>query len=187
MKVAIDPGHGGSDPGAIGAAGSREADINLSIGVNLRSLLEASGCTVIMTRETDSDCAAYNADAYQELQARCYIANRHGADLYLSIHCNAAANVQANGSETWYYDAGQVLAEGVQRELSRTGLTDRGIKQGSFYVLKHTDMPAVIVETGFLTNAQEEALLNDSEFQWGLAKALARGILRYMNAGERSV
>lgn len=163
-------------------AGNKEANINLAIGSKLKNLLETKGYTVILTRQADVDFAGPGASASQELQARCDIANNSEADIFISIHCNAAENPEAGGAETWYYDAGYDMAEAVQFELTGMGLADRGIKQGNFYVLKYTEMPAILVEVGFLSNAHEEVLLCDGEFQWGVAKALARGILHYTNA-----
>lgn len=176
MKVAIDPGHGGSDPGAVGPTGSQEADIALAIGLRLKNLLETSDIEVIMSRETDIDCAGLGVEEYQELQARCDFANLAGADLFVSIHCNAASNPNANGTETWYYEAGYDLAESVQYQLGVLGLADRGIKQGNFYILKYTDMPAILAEVAFISNPQEEALLNNTYSQQAVAEAISRGI-----------
>lgn len=182
MRVALDPGHGGSDPGAIGQNGSREADINLAVGSKLKQLLEVNGCEVIMSREADVDCAGPGADANRELQARCAAANNGSADYFVSIHCNAAENPSAFGTETWYYGAGYDLAVAVQQKLAGIGLLDRGAKQSGFYVLRHTVMPAVLVEMGFISNAEEEGRLNRDEFQWDVVKAIADGIISQANA-----
>lgn len=176
MMVAIDAGHGGSDPGAVGPAGTREADVCLAIGLLLKGLLEGHGWEAVITRDGDDDCAGAGADAAEELQARCDIANDAGADCFISIHCNAAENPEACGTETWYYDAGRPLAASVQKALGRVGLVDRGIKAGGFYVLKYTEMPAALAEVGFISNAAEEALLSDGQFQRSVAEALLEGI-----------
>ncbi len=184
MRVAIDPGHGGSDPGAVGPAGSREADINLAVSLKLKSLLEVNDREVIATRQTDTDCSAPGAEASQELQARCDVANMAGVDLFISIHCNAAASPDAHGTETWYYGAGNSLADSVQRRLVACGLANRGVKQGNLYVLKYTDMPAILVEAAFISNPEEERLLNDADFQHSVAMAIARGIEDFRKRGD---
>lgn len=180
MQIIIDPGHGGSDPGAVGLAGTREAEVNLSVSLKLKTILEQASFTVLMTREGDYDVGGRLATAVEELQARCHIANQAGADLFVSIHCNAAESRSARGVETWYYQMGE-FAAAVQSCLSCLGLVNRGIKQGNFYVLKHTRMPAVLVELGFLSNPDEELLLGGKEFQRQAAEAIAAGIRAYQN------
>lgn len=183
MKIAIDPGHGGSDPGAVGPAGSREADVTLAVGRNLQALLVAVGNDIVMTRNSDTDVAPPGAAARLELEARCGVVNMAGADLFISIHCNAADRPDASGTETWYYGAGHRLAAAIQRRLATLGLDDRGVKQGDFYVLKYTDMPAVLVELAFISNPKEERMLLDAAFREVAAGAIARGILDYCDTG----
>jgi len=176
MIIAIDPGHGGSDPGAVGPAGTQEKEHTLAISLYLRNLLAQAGHKVALTRETDRDVAEPDATAGEELQARVDIANEAGADIFISVHINAAVNPAAQGGETWYYQTGRELARCIQTQIARLGLSDRGIKQANFYVLRHTDMPAVLVELGFISNQAEEALLNTEDFRLQAAAAIADGI-----------
>ena len=176
MLIAIDPGHGGSDPGAVGPAGTKEKEHTLAISLYLRNLLAQAGHGVVLTRDTDCDVAAPDATAGEELQARVDIANQAGADMFISVHINAAVNPAAQGGETWYYQTGRELARCLQAQISRLGLRDRGIKQANFYVLRQTDMPAVLVELGFITNPAEEALISSDPFRLQAAAAIADGI-----------
>lgn len=181
--IAIDPGHGGSDTGAIGPSGFTEKEATLAISRDLEAILNKSGAKTVMTRTTDVDVYGPNASATNELQARADIANRAGADIFVSIHCNAFTNPAAHGTETFYYGgsySGRRLAGDIQQEIvDFSGLYSRGISTANFYVLKHSDMPAVLVETAFISNYDEEALLSDPEWQQGLAEAIARGISSY--------
>lgn len=178
MKLVIDPGHGGYDPGAIGPTGITEAAVNLAIARLLSGLMSDAGHTVLMTWGGD-ELSLPNDEASVELEERCATANQAQADLFVSIHCNASDNPEAHGTETWYHCAGDQLAYTVQQYLANLGLADRGIKQGSFYVLKYTDMPAILIETAFVSNIQEEQLLAAPDFQHQAAQAIARGICEY--------
>lgn len=179
MIIVIDPGHGGSDPGAVGPAGTQEKDHALAISLYMREMLEQCGHQTILTRESDMDVAAADATAGEELGARVRIANLAAADIFVSLHINAAASPQAHGAETWYYRSGLELAQCIQTELVKLGLTDRGIKQAGFYVLKNTGMPAVLVELAFITNPDEELLLGSDDFRKRAAEKIVQGILRY--------
>lgn len=182
MIIAIDPGHGGSDPGAVGPAGTVEKEHTLAIALYARELLEKSGHQVILTRDTDQDVAFPEATASAELRTRVDIANQAYADIFISIHINAAASAEAHGTETWYYLGGQAFAAFVQTALSKLGLADRGVKQANFYVLKHTVMPAILVEIGFISNPQEEQLLATEEFRLNAAQTIVDGIWSWQNA-----
>lgn len=173
--VAIDPGHGGHDPGAIGITGYQEKEANLDIGLKVKSTLEAAGYRVIMTR---------SSDVYVELQKRCDIANEEDAEVFVSIHNNSSTSSQANGTEVFYFPtsaSGKTLASYIQEEVSKVvdtrnrGTTDRG----GLFVLSHTTMPAALVEGAFLSNREDEARLKDSGFRQRLAQGIANGILRY--------
>jgi len=118
MKVCIDPGHGGSQPGAVGYFGTKEKDITLQVALQLRDVLKNAGVEVVMTRESDKDVRT--AKQPNELQARCDVANNSKADVFVSVHCNAADDRTAHGTETWYYpkDAkSKTLAQFIQTEL----------------------------------------------------------------------
>lgn len=209
-RIVLDPGHGGRDTGAIGEGGVMEKEVALSIARQVKSLLEIRGHEVILIRDQD---------VFVSLPSRVMIANRAGADLFVSIHANAAANLLARGPETFYYSSpsdkiaaalarlenifadaegdnakeevrepdpenllerikfSRRLAGEIQTRLA--GLTpeiDRGVRTAEFFVLKLTRMPAVLVETGFLTNHDEKNLLVDMLYQEKLAEALAAGV-----------
>jgi len=180
MKICIDPGHGGTQPGAAGYSGTLEKYITLAVSLKLRQILINEGFDVVMTRDTDKDVRT--ADEPNELQARCDVANKAKADLFVSIHCNAAADNTAHGTETWYInkDLGRSkrLAECIQTELvKQINRTNRGIKEGNYYVTRYTHMPAVLVELAFISNKEEERLLKDDKFQQKCALGIANGIL----------
>jgi len=173
--VAIDPGHGGQDPGAIGPAGTREKTVNLAIARELEALLTAGGCGVIMTRTGDQTV---------DLDQRVNIVNRSGADCLVSIHCNGFRLESKCGLETYYYTTvsnSRRLAELVHSEvLTSSRLYNRGLKTGKFIILSQTRIPSALVEVGFITNRREEALLNDPNFRRRVAEALYRAITRFL-------
>lgn len=183
-SIVLDPGHGGSDSGAIGPHGVQEKDITLVVAMKTKELLEKSGANVIMTRETDRDVYGINATDRQELQARVNVGERaRKAEVFVSIHCNAFSNANAHGMETYYYETsyrGRKLATFLNEELAEFGgLSNRGILTANFYVLKHSRMPASLIELGFITNYEEEAYLDDEEYQDRLAFAIANALGRY--------
>jgi len=171
MKIVIDPGHGGQDPGAVGPSGVREKDVNLSVSRKLGDLMLAGGIQVHFTRLTDQEVS---------LADRANMANNIGADYFISIHANAATSPTAHGTETYHYPGstkGRELAQSVQEELvAATGLTNRGVKEENFYVLRVTSMPAILVELAFISNPEEEKLLTSSEFQNICARAIWDGV-----------
>lgn len=181
--ITLDAGHGGSDSGAVGPSGYMEKEATLAITKDLADILSNSGARVIMTRTTDVDVYAPNASGVDELQARVDVGNKANSDIFVSIHCNAFSSPTANGSETFYYGGsyeGHRLATYIQNEvIAQTGLRNRGVSTANFYVLKHSYMPAVLVETAFITNYNEESLLSDPTWQMEEAGAIARGISAY--------
>lgn len=170
MKIYINPGHSvdGDDHGAC-AFGLREADIALAIGRRVETYLRAVGYQVKLGQ-------------FDNLQPICDDANAWYADYFISIHCNAAANPQAHGTETFYASpAGENLAKAIQRQIVQTlGTFDRRVERRNHYVTTHTDMPAVLVETAFISNPDEAKLL--SERQDDFARAIARGITDFFAA-----
>lgn len=183
--ITIDPGHGGSDSGAVGPNGYTEKEGAFAISQKVASILNQSGAKVVMTRDSDVDVYGPNASARNELQARVDVGNNANSDIFVSIHCNAFVNPAANGTQTFYYGSsyqGQRLAQSIQEKMIETnGLRDRGISTCNFYVVKHSYMPAVLIETAFITNYDEEALLSDDEWQTTMAKAIAEGINEYFS------
>ncbi len=180
--IVIDPGHGGSDAGAIGPTGVREKDVALAVALKVKEMLEEQGDPVVMTRTTDRDVHSPQATNGQELQARVNKAPRD-ASMFISIHCNAFSNPESHGMETYFYtnsSMGRRLAKLINEELERYGeLWNRGVKSANFYVLKHSAVPATLLELGFVTNPEEEQLLADEEYQAALARAIVTGINRY--------
>lgn len=177
LVIVIDPGHGGPDPGAVGIGGLREKDVVLPLSLQVAQLLQQQGIYVVMTRQDDRDL---------DLEPRVQIAERANADLFVSIHANAISlsRPDVNGIETYYYsDRGNRLAQFIHRSMIQaTGRPDRGVRQARFYVIRNTSMPAVLLETGFVTGGQDARLLADSAFQRRMAEAIARGILEYVQA-----
>lgn len=170
MKIYINPGHSvdGEDHGAC-CFGLREADIALAIGRRVENYLRAVGYQVKLGQ-------------FDNLQPICDDANAWYADYFVSIHCNAAANSNAQGTETFYASpAGEFLAKAIQKQIVNTlGTFDRRVERRNHYVTVHTDMPAVLVETAFISNPDEAKLL--SERQDDFARAIARGITDFFTA-----
>jgi len=177
VKIVIDPGHGGSDPGAVGKSGTYEKNNALATAFKLTELLRSAGAQVILTRSTD---------ILPSLDERAVLANNQKADLFISVHNNSFTSTTAHGTETWYSSANPVssqskaLASSIQSELVKEiGLTNRGIKDANYYVIKYTKMPAVLVEIGFISNPTEEQLLASSAFQAKAALGIYRGVLKF--------
>jgi len=180
--ICIDPGHGGSDPGAINRSlNLNEATVTLDICKRLAAILKKGGWNVVMTRTTDKDVSYWGSSAKEELGARVKIANDMKADLFLSVHCNASASQSSNGTSLHYYKRSDYTLAGELHPnvLSSTGRLNRGIVANRFYVLAHSDMPAVLVETAFLTNPTEGALLADPNYRQKIAEGIAAGLRQY--------
>lgn len=174
VVVAIDAGHGGRDPGAIGIGGIQEKDIVLPISERVAAILEQNGVQAILTRSDDREI---------DLAPRVQLANRVNADLFVSVHANAIdmSRPDVNGIETYYYATGNGLARTIHNSvLQMSGSRDRGVRRARFYVLRHTSMPAVLVEVGFVTGAEDAPRLATVAHQNQLAEAIARGILQYL-------
>ena len=179
--IVIDPGHGGSDSGAVGPTGILEKNVTLAVALKVKAILNDAGAVVILTRSNDRDVSNIkNAADAQELQARVDVGNQNQADVFLSIHANSFSSQTAHGTATYYYSGssmGSVLAADLQDELVRAGgLADRGKATANFYVLKHTNMPASLIEMAFISNPQEEQLLNSASFQQKTAEAICRAL-----------
>lgn len=175
--IVIDPGHGGSD---IGAAhnGLAEASLNLEISKRLRSLLIARGWQVRLTRDGDSDVFGVNASAHDELQARDDVANAANARMFISVHTNSFTSSSLNGTTTYYFNPDSyALASAVHARLASALPTkDDGIRKENFYVIHHAKMPAILVETAFLSNLADAALLRTESFLQSVAVSIADGV-----------
>ncbi|HMM06650.1 MAG TPA: N-acetylmuramoyl-L-alanine amidase [Clostridiales bacterium] len=181
--IAIDAGHGGSDPGAIGFNGTAEKEINLLLALKLQALLEEKGAVVIMTRTDDT---AYSDVKKEDLDHRAKIVTKKKAELFISIQCNAVPGSSYHGAQVFYYpesEEGKLLAESIQDSLvEKLKNTDRkALTLSSAYIMYVLDIPAIIVETGFLSNPEEEALLNDKNYQEKVVAAIYGGIVNYYN------
>ena len=189
--ICIDPGHGGTDVGAVGRVGNKdvyEKDITLSIALPLRDLLTKAGAKVVMTRSTDKDVYGPWADPVPELQARCDIANEAHANAFISIHIDSFANPSVDGT-TAYYNAKSsqdlLLAQMLhQATLNSLYIPDRGVKSNDFYVNVHTAMPSVLMEMGFITNTHRAQMLTSNWAPKSIAKSLFNGIVNYFAAIE---
>lgn len=185
--IVIDPGHGGNDAGAIGPTGVMEKTVTLKVALELKRLLEEEGAEVIMTRETDRTVSEKGAKAsdIEELGARCEIANRAGAHIFISIHADSFTRPEARGTTGYYYGKstsgnGQKLADCIRRNLvEQLGTPSRGTQPCNFYVVKHTDMPATLIELGFISNKDEEKLLDSKEGVQKAAQGIFDGIEDY--------
>lgn len=218
-RIVVDPGHGGHDPGAVGSSGLQEKDVVLAIGLKLRELLKDElGLDVVMTRSTD---------VFIPLEERTAIANKVNADLFLSVHANAAPNRNASGIETYYLNLAKTekaaqlaakengtslekvsvlqailfdlmanyklndsahLADEVQKSLYKKArahfadVKNLGVKQGPFYVLVGATMPSILVESAFLSNAQEEERLKDPAYRDLTAEGILDGVRAYISS-----
>jgi N-acetylmuramoyl-L-alanine amidase len=179
-KVVLDAGHGGYDPGAAGQMGFKEKDITLAVTLKVGNILAKNGVETIYTRTSDN--ITWSTNETQNLQARCDISNTAKPDYFVSIHANSFSNPEAVGIETYYFKgsaAGEKLAQTVQSELIKeTGRVDRKIKTAGYYVLNKVDTTAILIETSFISNPEEEKLLATEAYQNKLSKAISTGILK---------
>lgn len=186
--VVLDPGHGGNDPGKVGANSVKEKDVNLQIAMKTKKLLENEGVRVIMTRDKDQDLAGdsdHNRKV-QDMKARVKLINDAMPALTVSIHQNSYQDPSVKGAQVFYYSHSKE-AERAAEILKQALLTveESGTREkkaaDSYYLLKKTEVPVVIVECGFLSNPEEAKRLADSAYQKALAKAVAKGILTCLN------
>lgn len=187
--VILDAGHGGWDPGKTGStAYADEKTLNLAVTEKLQGYLEQSGATVILTRSTDD---ALGGGKREDMAERKRIANESEGDILVSIHQNAFPSAKAKGAQVFYHKSSaeaKLLAECLQESLRERldgGNTRQAKENTNYYILRTTELPAAIVECGFLSNREEEALLNDEEYQDRLAWAVYCGIADYFEERER--
>jgi N-acetylmuramoyl-L-alanine amidase len=183
--IVIDPGHGGSDTGAM-HNGLVEKDLTLNISERLKSVLLARGWQVKLTRESDVDVYAPNDSAHDELQARCDVANNNGARLFISVHVNSFTSSGLNGTTVYYYKASDYgLARAVHERLaSSLPTSDDGVQKANFYVIHHTAAPAILVETAFLSNPTDAAYLRSPAFLQKVAVGIADGVGKYAPSAQ---
>lgn len=180
--ICLDPGHGGSDPGAAGPTQTLEKDNTLAIALLVRDKLESNGATVVMTRDTDKNVSEPAASASEELGARVDIANESGADVFVSIHNDAFTSDTAAGTTTFHYGdcESTALADCIQQCLvDQLSTKHRGVRFASFYVIRYTNMPAVLTEVAFISNPEEELLLASTDGRSKAADSIFQGIAKY--------
>ena len=169
--VVIDAGHGGHDRGGVSGQRYAEKIYTLDVAKRLSSCLRQAGYRTVMTR---------SGDYFVSLDQRCGIANRQLSAIFVSVHFNAAPRRDANGIETYYYGrASSGLAASVHRRVvAAAGTENRGVRRRSFYVIRNTRCPAILVECGFLSSAGGEGgrIARSSSHRQRLAEAIARGI-----------
>jgi len=168
-KVVIDAGHGGKDPGA-GYAGAYEKTFNLSIVLKIKQLLDKDKRLQVTYTRID--------DTYPDLTERVKIANNLKADAFVSIHANSSTSSKTNGTETYYYrQDSKSFADIMHKYLSKaTGLKDNGVRSGNYKVIRETTMPAILLESGYLSNTSDCKALFDPAVQDRIAAAVAAGI-----------
>ena len=185
--IILDPGHGGTDSGAVGPTGVREEDVNLGIAIRLGQLLTSAGARVRMLRTADSSVGPPGASQRAELEARLAASENRGADLFLSIHNNAigsGSSSAAYGTETYYWTPMSILpARILQNHLcAALGTKNRFISWRPFYVLRQTDVPRVLVECAYVSNPTEEGRMRSEGFLDKTAGALYDGIAEFFAA-----
>lgn len=188
--IAIDPGHGGVDGGAVSKSGIVEKDIALEISFKVRDYLQQAGAFVIMTRDGDYDLAAEDTKGYsrrktEDLHKRADVVNQSQAQLLVSVHLNSTPSSRWSGAQCFYFagnEDGKLLAGKIQEQLiDFTGKTDRvPLPDNRIYLLKRVDVPAVTVEIGFLSNPEEAELMTQDDYQKRLAHAIYLGIAQYL-------
>lgn len=191
--IIIDPGHGGRDPGKIGTAGTLEKNINLQIALYLKEILEAQDMCVLMTRTEDKDLSK-TSDNFKisDMKERISFIEQNNADLVISIHQNSYTDAEVYGAQCFYYtnaEKGEKLASIIQKQIiiSTNQTKIRDIKSNNdYYLLKHSPVPTVIAECGFLSNPAEETLLLTKEYQRKMAWAIHLGILQYLKFNDVS-
>lgn len=185
--IIIDPGHGGRDPGKVGTEGTLEKDINLKIALYLKKILETQDVKVLMTRQEDKDLSKTSSNfKASDLKERVAFIQKNDADLVISIHQNSYTTPEVHGAQCFYHTnspEGEQLAAIIQNQIiaSTTQTKIRSVKgNNDYYLLKHSPIPTVIVECGFLSNPDEEKLLLTQEYQRQMAWAIHLGILQYI-------
>lgn len=178
ITIVIDPGHGGSEPGAIGCLGDKEKDINLKIGLELQDRLRLMGANAVMTRE---------CDGYVSLDDRIKIAEQNCPQIFVSIHLNSIPDIDMNirknrGTSVYYYNENsKELAKTVQKSLLKELSTrNDGVRQKSFKVLRRSEFLSILVETAYMTNPIDSVIYRKNDFAYNAARGIADGILNYL-------
>lgn len=192
--VVIDAGHGADDSGKVGINDALEKDINLAIALRVKELLEQQDVQVVMTREDDQGTYPKTGSnrKIRDMKKRVEMINEARPALTVSIHQNSFSDQSVSGAQTFFFqgsEEGQFAAELLQSQMIKTlqPKKERVAKANdSYYLLKNTNYPIVIVECGFLSNPEEAEMLCDEEYQKDTAWAIHLGILQYLNAGGKT-
>jgi len=192
--IILDPGHGGPDGGAVSKEGLVEKEVSLAVSIYLRDLLQQSGAVVFMTRETDTELASDEAKKagrrkVEDLKNRVNMINQNNADLFISVHLNSIPSPKWRGAQVFYhpqFEESRQVSLFIQDELIRNlENTNRQAKKNQdIFLLRHAEIPGSLVEVGFLSNAEESALLETAEYQKKVASSIYQGILRFYS-GEK--
>lgn len=185
--IVIDAGHGGRDDGCSGVNGTKESEINLEISKTLKEFLETLGIEVVMTRSDGNGLYSANASNYKQsdMQKRIAIIEDAKPDMVISIHQNSFVDSSQKGAQAFYQEGdsvSQAFAESVQSQLiSQLENARIEANKGDYYLLKECKLPAVLVECGYLTNAEEEALLNTEDYRNRVAYSIMCGVVKYFD------
>ncbi|MGL4523472.1 MAG: N-acetylmuramoyl-L-alanine amidase CwlD [Bacilli bacterium] len=192
--IMIDAGHGLPDGGAVGNSEIIESKITLEIAKRLRDYIEEQGGVVLFTRQSEDDLAPKEMKGYSkrksyDLRERVYRINNESIDFFISIHLNAIPVPSVKGAQTFYYpsdERNKIMADAIQYELKRNlpNANRESKKLSSVYLLKRATKPGVLVEAGFLSNAQERFALADSNYQEKIAVSVYQGIIKYVTEQE---
>ena len=184
--IIIDAGHGGVDAGVLGkVSGEKESDINLSIAKHLKGYLSGAGFNAVMTRTTQGGLYGTSTKGFKlrDMKKRKEIIENNNADMVVSIHQNFCPIPSKRGTHVFFDKDSEIskrLAQSVQSSMnSLNGITTNTVLVGDYYMLKCTESPSVIVECGFLSNAEDEKLLCDDEYRKNVAYYIFRGIISY--------
>lgn len=190
--IGIDPGHGGVDPGAVSKNGVKEDEINLKIALKLKRFIEQSGGIAVLTRDTDKGLYTDKSKTLrqmktEDLKARKELIINSTSEVFVTIHLNSFTRSKYCGAQTFYnekYEESKKLAYIIQEEL-RNVLDSENLRipaqRDDVYLLQDINIPTVLVEAGFLSNEQEERLLNQSEYQEKIAWSIYVGIMKYFS------
>lgn len=196
LRVIVDAGHGAPDGGAVGANGTLEKDINLAISKKVQEVLEGKGIDVIMTRMGDSGLqtdqnAPLRDMKRSDMNTRLSIMKKSNSDLFITIHMNYFQQKSVNGLHIFYsknHSEIAPLAEAIQERMNDvTGAKTHAIMAAdkSLFLMKNPPIPSILVECGFLSNAQEETKLNDDDYQSRVAWAIADSVEKYYQANPQ--
>ena len=193
-RIIIDAGHGAPDGGAVGDSGILEKDINLSVALYLQKFLESGGTDVILTRSDDNGIydvsGSIKSKKVSDIKNREKIINESGADIFISIHMNKFSDGRYSGPQVFYsphIEKSEAIAESIQQMLisDLKPQMEREIKKsdGGIYLLKKAQIPAVLIECGFLSNPDEEKLLLSDDYRKKMAESIGKGIIKYLKNG----